>query len=813
MKLGNLNLSDVKLGTQQVKKVILGNNLVWQSINYIISVFKTRVIATQGEFEAETCLDTQLTDLNNKGLLDSASFVVTPNGYRETLLYAIEPDKVGTNLLRWSEDFTQTIWLKNGSATVTGNTVTAPDGTNTADTLQRTTTGGTVFQSSVSLTAGQTYTASIYLRADTNGTINIGMASGAVFLLRNITTSWQRYTFTFTQATTTNDGLAIFLQASNTLSSVYAWGAQLELGSTATDYISTTDRAIINGTIGDMSVTRATTGTRVNADGLIEQVPYNLLSRSEEFNNASWFRQNIASITANAALSPINTLTADKIIPDTTSNQHRIFQQFLFTGPGVLSVYAKADGYNFLSLAVRGGVDGGTIIFDLSNGTISGTAGGFVPSIENVGNGWYRCSIFRSDLGAGINVSYWIIVRNNNTTNNYVGDGTSGILVWGAQLVTGTQARDYFPTTNRLNVPRIDYSNGSCPSILVEPQRTNVVLHSGDLSQSVWFKSNYTLSSATAIQGLNATRITKNATDNGFYQVTGTRNLTNFVGTFAAGTKAFSVLIRKGNTAKVGLLVNQILVGSSTFVSCEFDFSTETFTNVSSGLTATFQKPTTDVYRLILVFNDTGTGSSKSIWIAPINNLNNTVDGGYLDFAYAQWELGANATSYIPTTTATVTRSADVITNTNVETLIGQTEGTIYVEFVPRVLNSDIIRMTEITNPFRNGFFILINAQGNLQCLITSNGAISVNHVMPINISNTPIYKVAITYSSGNTKIFVNGILRVTNTTAYTFSFPLTAVAMDSGQWTGSNQTRAITNFSLWKSRLTDTQAIQLTTL
>ena len=59
---------------------------------------------------------------------------------------------------------------------------------------------------------------------------------------------------------------------------MWIWGAQLELGSTATDYISTTDRAIVNGTIGDLSVTRATTATRVNEQGLIEVVPYNLIT-------------------------------------------------------------------------------------------------------------------------------------------------------------------------------------------------------------------------------------------------------------------------------------------------------------------------------------------------------------------------------------------------------------------------------------------------------------------------------------------------------------------------------------------------------
>ena len=39
---------------------------------------------------------------------------------------------------------------------------------------------------------------------------------------------------------------------------------------------------------GDLSVTRATTATRVNSQGLVELVPYNLLQYSEDFSNAYW---------------------------------------------------------------------------------------------------------------------------------------------------------------------------------------------------------------------------------------------------------------------------------------------------------------------------------------------------------------------------------------------------------------------------------------------------------------------------------------------------------------------------------------------
>ena len=76
---------------------------------------------------------------------------------------------------------------------------------------------------------------------------------------------------------------------------------------------------------GDMTVVRATTATRVNENGLIEVTPYNLFTYSEQFDNASWVKERI-TITTNATTAPNGTLTADKIVEDTTTNSHRVRQ-------------------------------------------------------------------------------------------------------------------------------------------------------------------------------------------------------------------------------------------------------------------------------------------------------------------------------------------------------------------------------------------------------------------------------------------------------------------------------------------------------
>jgi hypothetical protein len=109
-------------------------------------------------------------------------------------------------------------------------------------------------------------------------------------------------------------------------------------------------------------------------------------------------------------------------------------------------VYAKAAGYGFISMGSSGGVNGGSIIFDIVNGTISGTEANHTASIENVGNGWFRCSLTITSVVAPASLSRFIIVRNANSTASYSGDGTSGVYLWGWQLEENTASTSYTKT-------------------------------------------------------------------------------------------------------------------------------------------------------------------------------------------------------------------------------------------------------------------------------------------------------------------------------------------------------------------------------
>jgi hypothetical protein len=96
---------------------------------------------------------------------------------------------------------------------------------------------------------------------------------------------------------------------------------------------------------GDLSVVRATTATEVDSNGLIQDVPYNLVQYSEQFNNAVWLKLN-SSISANTTTSPIGTLTADKLIENNITDIHQCFYNGITAGSRIIgnfvfTVYAK----------------------------------------------------------------------------------------------------------------------------------------------------------------------------------------------------------------------------------------------------------------------------------------------------------------------------------------------------------------------------------------------------------------------------------------------------------------------------------------
>lgn len=223
------------------------------------------------------------------------------------------------------------------------------------------------------------------------------------------------------------------------------------------------------------SFTRASTGTYFNASGvlttaaingprfdhvyngsswvskglLVEEARTNLLTYSESLNLAPWVFT-AASVSANSALAPDGSFTADKLVEDSTYSNHRIYANFS-GAKTCFSGFFKSSGRRYVLLMIYSTSQ--YSYFDLVDGVVVSTnSADITPKITNAGNGWYRCSV--AYTGAITSQYLQIHMSLDGITDNYTGDGSSGIYMWGVQAETNSAfPTSYIPTTTAA-VPR-----------------------------------------------------------------------------------------------------------------------------------------------------------------------------------------------------------------------------------------------------------------------------------------------------------------------------------------------------------------------
>ena len=299
-------------------------------------------------------------------------------------------------------------------------------------------------------------------------------------------------------------------------------------------------------------------------------------------------------------------------------------------------------------------------------------------------------------------------------------DGSGDLTVTRATTATRVNSAGLIESV-AVNVPRLDYTNGSCPSILVEPQRTNSILNSA------------TGTNQTVIVG----------------------NVPYTISFYGSGTVALSGT----HTASV--------VGLGTAR------KTYTFT------------PTAGV----LIVNSTGT----------VTNI--------------QLEAGSYATSYIPTTSASVTRNADVISKTGISSLIGQTEGTMFCEIQNWQTQLDKVILALSDGSTSNYLQISSNSvTGDLQSVIFTGGTPGVlGTIVPVIGQN---YKIAIGYKLNDYAIYINGT-QVGTFNSKAAPSSLTRFDLGSIEFLASNyQPRTPYKVAaIWKTRLTNAELAELTTI
>ena len=363
-----------------------------------------------------------------------------------------------------------------------------------------------------------------------------------------------------------------------------------------------------------------------------------------------------------------------------------------------------------------------------------------------------------------------------------------------------------------INVPRLDYLNSSCPRLLLEPQRVNLVLWSESFDNAGWTKENLTITanSVTSPSGYqDADTLTDNSTS-GRHRVAQNLSATN--GT----TYTYSVFVKKNSSGRF-LLINAATLFNAR---AALDLDTLAVTNLNG--TGKVEDYGNGWYR----FSVTGTATATSTTATYIQMQNSASDVNYVGNGSsfylwgAQFEAGAYATSYIPTLGAAVTRGADAATKTGISSLIGQTEGTLFVEFfyneennTPSGSDKSVMRV-ESGGGYSNE--ICITYYGNeggafgktIQGIIANGGA----QQAVLKTTQTMVsgyYKVAVAYKANDFAMAVNGVIVATDNSG---SVPTCA------NFSLNESTRIQSDINpkqalLFTTRLTNAQLAELTTI
>ena len=423
-----------------------------------------------------------------------------------------------------------------------------------------------------------------------------------------------------------------------------------------------------------ITFSRSSNATRVGPDGTVQYAPHNLLTYSAQFENAAWTKS-ASSVSSNVVAAPDGTVTADKVIEAASSLDHAVYQTPTVSAVTyTLSVYAKAAERTQVLLDFSGGTNFGA--FNLTAGTVVSTAGtGLTASIQNVGNGWYRCSITQPQSAGTLYPSVGPAVAGARV---YAGDGTSGVYIWGAQFSQGSIAGDYTPTTSAaVYGPRFDYDpqTYAAKGLLIEEQRTNLVTYSEQFDNANWVKYNATITANAAISPDGTTTADLLAENT----ATDVHVMYQSVGVTSGTAYAWSGHLKAAGRNIVKLTCQATAV----IYAVEFNLSTGTSTNISGSGTATITAMGNGWYRITA--SATASGSGTGFWQLDLGSAPNTYSytGNGSSGVYvwgAQLEAGAFATSYIPTIASSVTRSADVASVNTLSPWFNATEGTLFVE-------------------------------------------------------------------------------------------------------------------------------------
>jgi hypothetical protein len=310
--------------------------------------------------------------------------------------------------------------------------------------------------------------------------------------------------------------------------------------------------------------------------------------------------------------------------------------------------------------------------------------------------------------------------------------------------------------------------------LLLEPQRTNVIQFSDGLVVAQAFNGTLTKNNITSPDGyVNASLFTPTPNANA--------GITTTTITTSAISYTFSIYL-KGSVA-----------GQKVRFFGDLQNVTE-FT-----LTTSFARYTTTF---------TGAVGAQSFYIGAGAYISPVQNNPFYLYG-CQLEEGAYATSYIPTLGASVTRVADAASKTGISSLIGQTEGTLFLDFNLQTTNQDFV-IGQIYNSSTpaNSIYFYITSANVIEAFVDNGG--NQARIIPPSASAQGNYKLAIGYKANDFVYYINGVQIGTDTSG---TVP-TCNSVNLIDYVGVPtymEKAAVNQYLLFKTRLTNAQLAELT--
>ena len=485
-----------------------------------------------------------------------------------------------------------------------------------------------------------------------------------------------------------------------------------------------------------ITMTRASAGTRVNPQGLVETVELlgsELVTNGNFELNSDWNNFSTPTTSEQSTEQSHTGTYSWKVIADAT-------QEGIFS-PNNFSI-TNGNSYS-VSLWIYS-VSGNSIKSGLNNTNVS-----VFTERTVIAGQWTNITYEATATSTGAS---YISILSQNSLNFYV-DNVS------------------VKESTKNDLARVDYT-GSTSSLLAEPQRTNLEADSSDFSQWSKFNTLVVTDDVISLDGTQNADFIKADANNTAHTIFNNYTVSN------ATSYTFTVYVKKNNLSYFQITSGQ---GFGNYFS-NFNLDNGTV-EVSTHIRASIDLVSNGWYRCTVeLLSSTTTGQVYPSIIKNATDSRNASNGDLLDKGYYVWgaqlEEGSYATSYIPTSGSTVTRVQDQYTKTGISDKIGA-EGVLFIEMaaLSNDLTNRVISLNDGTSS--NRLMLYFNSSSNTISVAGIGGTI----IYTVS-DETSFNKMAVRYKTNDITLWVDGESRGTPITSVTIP---TFTALKSNSGSGSS--------------------------